>query len=117
MDEGLMYLEIYMYYQVQTNYSRRGYWTSGMTLNYIWLYLKILPDLNYQELFKITAECYWVEIMLQVQKKEKNSDELTIDCFDTAGNVIVNSIKHWFCILMVVIILKIFNLKVFSDIF
>ena len=55
--------------------------------------------------------------MLQVQKKEKNSDEFTIDCFDTAGNVIVNSIKHWFCILIVVIILKIFNLKVFSDIF
>ena len=55
--------------------------------------------------------------MLQVQKKEKNSDEFTIDCLDTAGNVIVNSIKHWFCILIVVIILKIFNLKVFSDIF
>ena len=49
--------------------------------------------------------------------RKKGSDKFTIDCFNTTGDVIVNSIKHWFCIFVVVIILEIFNLKLFYDFF
>ena len=43
-------------------------------------------------------------------------DKFTIDCFDATADIIVYSIKHRLCIFIVVIILEIFNLKLFYEI-
>ena len=43
-------------------------------------------------------------------------DKFTINCFDATADIIVYSIKHRLCIFIVVIILEIFNLKLFYEI-